>query len=1332
MKKKKLKNQKYILEFGYSRLADQISHDTVVSRVKLEHVGGCSEEEREIFDKAIKMVIRNYRGSNVLDEDGIWGIQYNDLLPKGMYGFWVKIYRENEDGTYSEASPIYCSDKGKDIVFPGADIRRAIGDILRFVYQLPDDCVKINSMEINGEIYKNIDGIYGELKSKHIVFQADMGDDRVTMYFPFRRSEDFEDLNISRISTEGFYLLEKESKNGDKLLSLSPAGHCIVSESSGGICRIPKTFRPRQVDLFYGGVKTEKGLIKGLFYYRNGELVCKYGVDQTGKTYYLSDVRAYFYNREIKDYEFRDGDKMISLIPKLKADDNETIHLNKKWVLPFLSKDSRKDDLFEETAEKFQELFEENIVDALKYPDRIRWDDGRIFERCRSCEKAGKAEKMYRSKVGKYIYCCIVMKEKYHGDKSGSDYWSGEWDTVNEIEIKKDNTRLIITLQGKSDEWIITYHDGNNGKEFKNHYRMLTGRNIRLPKMDGELKNLVSFIEKNESLLYDFLHQVEELSMDDKIYDELKKKSLLQVDMACAEIEKILYQKPLVPDKAVVNLVYEIRQYYEQSRKEKESVKSLISNVAFLGGPGTGKTTLVKRIAEYFKRIGGCEGVIIKSPSDLKGAYLGQTGMRVYNMLVEAAEKNQIIYIDEAYDLLEDKYGREALDMLLPLMTGDRTEIEKITKDIATGATNDKAEVYSFKEHGQRIPPIWLGGYEHQLRKMLSKNPGLYRRMTLISLSSPNVSGLYEHLMNMIDEEDAELPWLKKIMQSCEGDIKNYFGWATDKEYADYFANYAGVESFFRTCMVRLDEEMSDLRMKKCIQEIIDEKKKEIKKQHKAILTDVEKIKFDIQNDIETTLDDVKADEKITNKIREIVSMLVKSNEYLEKGVAIPKGVLMVGPPGTGKTLVARATAGEVQKSYENSHNKDVRVGFIATVATELNNTDKIKALFAEAEEYDTCIIFIDEIDAIGSRRNALGLPAPLFQLMKEMDGFEKRKNVFVMAATNAPEELDPALKRPGRFDRLIEVSYPEESERKEILKLYMDKLECLKGENKKAVTRLIDKIAEGTRGYTPSDLRNLVNEAGILYESCNDITMSLWKDKCPHRDGLDENSRPIERYERDILEMIERQRVGEVNRQEKDETFQVETNKGCSATAIHEVGHALVSILTGFDCFEKISVIPRGHALGYVTHNSKTVLNTKRQFLDRIKVCLGGRVAEEIFYGDDISTGAVEDIQNATRYAEDMLTLYGMSDRIGPMAAKEYKNNYLGSSRDYTCSDAFRHEIDDEIRRLLSEQMSLTRDMLVKHKELIKALAEYIFREETVTGEKFKKKYESLLKKSA
>ena len=810
-------------------------------------------------------------------------------------------------------------------------------------------------------------------------------------------------------------------------------------------------------------------------------------------------------------------------------------------------------------------------------------------------------------------------------------------------------------------------------------------------------KTVLSVFDEKKEAFKDFAIACKKefvtLSTDAK--RNLKRAAIPDGEIAVWDIEDKLFEG-LTADHTVA------RKICDEVKKWEATGKKKIPNLAIMGEPGTGKTTLVKRIAACFGK--GEDKVRVLSPSDLKGAYVGQTIPRVFDHLKDASENGKILFLDEAYLLYEDQFGREALAYLLPIMTGDRTEITK--KDIET-----QNEIkFDLKTKG--IPPIWMAGYEPEMRKVLSKNPGLYRRMVTLTLPTPTCSNLFDSLTSQAEKENGKL---QEYLEASEADIKAYFTWAGARETAGYFGNYAGVEKFLRTCKARdLDKAKTDEDARKIINQIIDENKKEYKAQYKAVLTDLKKPKFTVYRDVDTRLDDVKGNMPLREQLKQIVNMLIYQEDYNQCGIQVPKGALLVGPPGTGKTFVARAVAGEFQANLVG----DKQIAFISVIATELGSPEMIEALFDEAAEYDASIIFIDEIDAIGGNRFLNKQDQPLLiQLMKELDGFDARKNIFVMAATNAPESLDEALKRPGRFDQIIEISYPDEEGRKAIIEGYLGKLEWFKEEkteNTENKEKTAGTIAKITKGFTPAELKNLINLAAIERYTRENKS-----------DNDNNQTNKSEDFVNVVTEKIETLRIGERKQKEKPEKFSVGENQGCSATAIHEVGHAVMSLLQKMEPFEKITILPRGNALGYVTPSTNNRLYTKKDFLNNIRVYMGGRVAEELFYGEDISTGAAQDIQMATELAESMVAKFGMSDVIGMMAVKKDKGNYLGESSEYTCSDAFRYDVENEVRNLLAKQMEIVRIELGRMKDLIQELAKEVFEKETMTGDEFKKLYD-------
>ena len=422
-------------------------------------------------------------------------------------------------------------------------------------------------------------------------------------------------------------------------------------------------------------------------------------------------------------------------------------------------------------------------------------------------------------------------------------------------------------------------------------------------------------------------------------------------------------------------------------------------------------------------------------------------------------------------------------------------------------------------------------------------------------------------------------------------------------------------------------------------------------------------------------------------EVQELIDFLRNPKKFQSMGARIPKGVLLVGPPGTGKTLLAKAVAGEAKVPFYYISGSDFVELFVGIGAS------RVRDMFKQAKMNAPCLIFIDEIDAVGRQRGA-GLGGghdereqTLNQLLTEMDGFGANEGIIIIAATNRPDVLDPALLRPGRFDRQITVSLPDKNARKEILTVH--------AKNKtldKNVT--LDNLAKRTPGFSGADLENLLNEAALLAVRRNkkSITMA------------------------EIDEATDRVLMGPAKVTKKY------TEQEKKLVAYHEAGHAVLGLkLDGANEVQKITIIPRGHAGGYTMMIPKedTFTSTKKELLDAICGLLGGRVAEEITF-NEITTGAHDDFKKATNIARKMVTEYGMSS-LGPMMLDEpSENTFLG--RDYNknknFSDIVAHEIDEEMRSIISECYEKSKKILKENKNLLKLIAETLLEEETITKE--------------
>jgi len=452
------------------------------------------------------------------------------------------------------------------------------------------------------------------------------------------------------------------------------------------------------------------------------------------------------------------------------------------------------------------------------------------------------------------------------------------------------------------------------------------------------------------------------------------------------------------------------------------------------------------------------------------------------------------------------------------------------------------------------------------------------------------------------------------------------------------------------------------------------------------------KAKAQLPSQTKTTFDDVAGYEEVKEELIEIIKFLKDPQKFSRLGAKIPKGVLLYGPPGSGKTLLARAVAGEAEVPFFSASGSEFVEMFVGVGAA------RIRDLFQLAKKRAPAVVFIDEIDAVGRHRGA-GLGGghdereqTLNQLLVEMDGFDQNTNIIVMAATNRPDILDPALLRPGRFDRHIYVPAPNLEEREEILKVHAKKVKMSPEVDLKV-------IARRTPGFVGSDLANIINEAALL---------AARKDK-----------EVVETQ--DLEEAIDRVIAG------PEKKSRVIQEKEKEIISWHESGHALVAkLLPGGDPVHRVSIIPRGPALGYTLQlplEDKHIVS-KSELLDKIKVLLGGRVAEKIA-SDDYSTGAQNDLEKATEIAYKMITRYGMSQRIGPAVFSETNEDvFLGLelAKKTRVSEKMKQIIDEEVKNLIQKLERETQNLLKENKQVLGKLAEELKKREILNGDEIDK----------
>ena len=442
-----------------------------------------------------------------------------------------------------------------------------------------------------------------------------------------------------------------------------------------------------------------------------------------------------------------------------------------------------------------------------------------------------------------------------------------------------------------------------------------------------------------------------------------------------------------------------------------------------------------------------------------------------------------------------------------------------------------------------------------------------------------------------------------------------------------------------------------------------------------------------VEKETGVTFQDVAGQEEAKESLRELVDFLHNPGKYAQIGAKLPKGALLVGPPGTGKTLLAKALAGEAKVPFFSMSGSDFVELYVGVGAS------RVRDLFKQAQQKAPCIIFIDEVDAIGKSRDGHyggndEREQTLNQLLSEMDGFDTSKGLVVLAATNRPEVLDKALLRPGRFDRRVIVDKPDLKGRVDILRVHAKDVMMDDSVD-------LNEIALATSGAVGSDLANMINEAAIM--AVKDGRMFV--------------------KQSDLFEAVE---VVIAGKEKKDRILGKEEKK---IVAYHEVGHALVTALQkDAEPVQKITIVPRTMgALGYVMQvpEEEKYLMSQDEMISRITTCLGGRAAEKLVFAS-VTTGAANDIEQATKVARAMVTQYGMSDKFGMIGLESIENRYLDGRSVMNCSDETAAEVDHEVMRILKECYEKAEQLLAGNREILDKIAEYLIKEETITGKEF------------
>ena len=447
-----------------------------------------------------------------------------------------------------------------------------------------------------------------------------------------------------------------------------------------------------------------------------------------------------------------------------------------------------------------------------------------------------------------------------------------------------------------------------------------------------------------------------------------------------------------------------------------------------------------------------------------------------------------------------------------------------------------------------------------------------------------------------------------------------------------------------------------------------------------------------IQKETGVTFKDVAGQDEAKESVVELVDFLHNPGKYAEIGAKLPKGALLVGPPGTGKTLLAKAVAGEAKVPFFSLSGSDFVELYVGVGAS------RVRDLFKQAEENAPCIIFIDEIDSIGKSRDSKygggndEREQTLNALLAEMDGFDSSKGILILAATNRPEVLDPALLRPGRFDRRVIVDTPDLQGRLETLKVHSKDVKMDETVN-------LEEIALATSGAVGSDLANMINEAAINAVKAGRKAIS----------------------QADLFEAVE---VVIAGKEKKNKILGAEEKK---IVAYHEVGHALVTAIEkDAEPVQKITIVPRTMgSLGYVmtVPEEEKYLMSQSELEARLVMLLAGRAAEEIVF-DSVTTGASNDMEKATKIAKSMIAMYGMSEKFGLMSLEQVENQYLGRSTSLNCSEKTASQIEEEIKILLKEKYEEAKRILTENRDKLDKIAEYLYEKETITGKQFMEIY--------
>ncbi len=717
--------------------------------------------------------------------------------------------------------------------------------------------------------------------------------------------------------------------------------------------------------------------------------------------------------------------------------------------------------------------------------------------------------------------------------------------------------------------------------------------------------------------------------------------------------------KQLIGMEDIVTQVEEIVSLIEYTKKTNKKAPSL--HMRFIGPPGTGKTTVARIVAKIFKEHGLLRtGVFFEyTGNDLIAKYVGHTAAKTAQICRDAY--GGVLFIDEAYTLADGgpdghshgSFREEALNTLLAQMENHRDDMV-----------------------------IIMAGYEQEIDALLQTNPGLAQRMPFVvnfdRYSKEQLADIFfVYCNNQFEVSDD----LKQHIRSYFSELPNNI------YYSRTFANARFVRNLYERVVskVALRCRLENASDRVLLESDFDKAVEDIRDSLTSAMTfgqDSSGAVMFSEDTASISFADVCGEDEAKELLSEMIDFLRSPEKYTRIGAEIPKGALLYGPPGTGKTMLARAAASEAHVPVLTLSGSDLTSKFVGEAP------EKVRSLFAQARKLAPCIVFIDEIDAIGGMRSGNSNDTALIQLLTEMDGFSASEGIMILAATNQPEALDPALRRPGRLDREIPVELPGLDGRIEILRHYL-------GHTQNEPEIDLHEVALMASGMSGADLKNVVNEAALR--------------------AVREHRTCISQF--DLEESIEVVSVG----YQKHGSLLSPHEK--EVVCYHEIGHALAAALQTHSApVKKITVLPRtGGILGYARQldTAERYLYTKTELENRILTIVAGRAAEEVHF-HEATTGASDDIQKATRLARRIVTQYGMTDTFDMVGLEHTSSSYLGSSQSMNCSSATAEKIDLMVIEIVREQHRKAIELLRTHEKQLDALAQFICEKETITGEQF------------